>query len=114
MILKYILNYFIVSEELSGFMHGVALELDPSDQMLLEGLVEAGRPEIEEICHQAKLEEKICRSHQQLVYISFIIINWLLSTSDHLSQVSLQIDHRWYRCVLLMNIFGGNNRGLAL
>lgn len=58
-------------------MHVVAPELHPSDQMLLEGgLVEAGQPEIEEIFHQAKLEEKICRSHQQLVYISFIIINW--------------------------------------
>ena len=106
---KYTLNHFIVSEAFSGFMHVVAPEFDPSDQKLLEGLIEAGRRSKR---YFINLSWKNNLSFSSTACISFIIMNWLL-TSDHLSKVSIQIDHR-YRCVPLMNICGGNCRDLLL
>lgn len=83
MIPKYTLNYFIASEEFSGYMHVVLPKFDPSDQMLLEGLVEAGRRSKK---YFIKLSWKtFCRSHQQLVYHSsswigrWVVIIWVRS-----------------------------------
>ena len=68
MIPKYTLNYFIASEEFSGYMHVVLPKFDPSDQMLLEGLVEARQRSKK---YFIKLSWKtFCRSYQQLVYHS--------------------------------------------